>query len=283
MENHPDEWRTRLLGGESDPESMLTMAKILVQAVEWAERGLAKAGTDLLATQASAVQWEQSYHTSPQIITQLLQCLDPAVGGQPPRDESVLGPWVRTTMAQIARLLKKADRITDPKTGLFTEAGLQTKEVKALVATAQEQLTGMLMEFQVMLDTIVALLTWETPMPALLARALAGEETALLRVLSLNPHLVSHPALTRAIQQKIAQRESDFLHDLARVLEQRPSVRKNAAIGFIVLVLWEAGLKRLTSNMMRGFLKAVGVPDLPTHQALERYRERLGLKRYVRE
>ena len=94
MENHPDEWRTRLLGGESDPESMLTMAKILVQAVEWAERGLAKAGTDLLATQASAVQWEQSYHTSPQIITQLLQCLDPAVGGQPPRDESVLGPWV---------------------------------------------------------------------------------------------------------------------------------------------------------------------------------------------
>jgi hypothetical protein len=194
-----------------------------------------------------------------------------------------LGHGFRTTMGQIAKLLKKADRLTDPKTGLFTEAGLQTPELKALVATAQAQLTGMLVELQTTFDTITALLTWGTPMPTLLEQALAGEATALLRVLALNPHLIYRPAITQTIQHKIAQRKSDFLEHLARALAGRPQLRKHAAIGFILLVLWEAGLKRLTSNRLRGFLKAAGVQDLPTHQALERYWERLGLKKYVRE
>ena len=283
MDNHADEWRRRLLVADADPESFLMMAKVLVQTVDLSERGLAKAGTDLLAAQASAVEWEQRYTTSPHVLTSLMQCLDPALSGQPPREEHALGPWVRTTMEKITRLLKKADRITDPKTCLFTEAGLQTKDVKALVAMAQAQLTSMLVELQTTFDTITALLTWEASMPALVAQALAGEETALFRVLSLNPHLIYRPEITRQIQQRIAQRGSDFLHDLARALVHRPQLRKNATIGIILLVLWDAGLKRLTSNQLRGFLKAVGVPDLPDHQALERYRERLGLKKNVRE
>ena len=85
------------------------------------------------------------------------------------------------------------------------------------------------------------------------------------------------------IQQMIAGRESAVLHELARALESRPQLRKNATIGFILLALWDAGLKRLTSNQLRGFLKAVGVQDVPLHQALERYRERLGLKKNVRD
>ena len=45
-------------------------------------------------------------------------------------------------------------------------------------------------------------------------------------------------------------------------------------------MLWDLGLKRLTYNQMRGFLKTVGVSQVPTHAALERYAQRLGLKKY---
>jgi hypothetical protein len=73
------------------------------------------------------------------------------------------------------------------------------------------------------------------------------------------------------------------VRDLATALERRPQLRGNATIGFILLVLWEAGLKKLTSNQLRGFLKAVGIQNVPSHQALERYWERLGLKKYTVE
>ena len=283
MDNQVDEWRRRLLVADADPESFLMMAKVLAQTVEWAERGLAQEGLQRLAAQTTPVDWQQTYQTAPHVLPQLTRCVAPSVSGPIPSEDAALGSWVRATMDQIHRFLQKADRVTDPKTGLFTEAGMQLKEVKALVATAQAQLTSMLVEVQATFDSITALLTWETPMPALMTRALAGEETALLRVLSLNSHLVYRSEIMNRIQQMIAGRESVVLHALARALESRPQLRKNATIGFILLVLWDAGLRRLTSNQLRGFLKAVGVQDLPPHQALERYRERLGLKKNVRD
>jgi hypothetical protein len=51
----------------------------------------------------------------------------------------------------------------------------------------------------------------------------------------------------------------------------------------ILIALWEAGLKKLTYKQIRGFLKEVGLQGLPTHQALERYAQRLGLKKNVIE
>ena len=283
MQNYTEEWRTRLLGREFDPEAFLTMARLMTHTVELAGRGLAQAGRERLAEQASSVDWEQIYNSAPNVLTQLMQCLDPAFGSNPPRDEHELGPWVRTTMGQITQLLKKTDRFTDPKTGLYTEAGLQQKDVKAVVAMAEAKLTGMLVEFQASLDSIVAQLIWGTPMSAVLAQALAGEETALFDVLSLNPHLIYHPKITKQIQDLIVHRGPEVVRDLATALERRPQLRGNATIGFILLVLWEAGLKKLTSNQLRGFLKAVGNQNVPSHQALERYWERLGLKKYVVE
>jgi len=283
MPSYAEEWRTRLLGCEADPEAFLTMAKLMSRTVELAGRGLAQAGRERLATQAPSVDWEHIYNSAPTVLTQLMQCLDPAFGSHAPRDEHELGPWVRTTMAQITHLLKKTDRFTDPKTGLYTEAGLQEKDVKAVVTMAEAKLTGMLVEFRVALDSIVAQLIWGTPMSAVLAQALEGDETALFDVLSLNPHLIYHPKITKQIQDLIAHRGSGVVRDLATALERRPQLRGNATIGFILLVLWEAGLKKLTSNQLRGFLKALGIQNVPSHQALERYWERLGLKKYTVE
>lgn len=283
MPSYAEEWRTRLLGCGADPEAFFTMAKLMSRTVEIAARGLAQPGRERLAEQASSVDWEQIYNSAPNVLTQLMQCLDPAFGSPAPRDEHELGPWVRATMAQITQLLKKTDRITDPKTGLYTEAGLQEKAVKAVVAMAEAQLTEMLGEFQAALDSIVAQLTWGTPMSAVLAQALAGEEAALYQVLSLNSQLIYHPKITKQIQDLIVVRGSGAARDLTAALERRPQLRGSATIGFILLVLWEAGLKKLTSNQLRGFLKAVGIQNVPSHQALERYWERLGLKKYVLE
>jgi hypothetical protein len=44
--------------------------------------------------------------------------------------------------------------------------------------------------------------------------------------------------------------------------------------------LWDLGLKKLTYNQIRGFLKQAGLSQVPTHAALERYAQRLGLKKY---
>jgi hypothetical protein len=55
---------------------------------------------------------------------------------------------------------------------------------------------------------------------------------------------------------------------------------KNAKIGFILAALWEAGLMRLTYRQIRGFLKAAGSRGVPLPQALERYAQRMELKKY---
>jgi hypothetical protein len=70
---------------------------------------------------------------------------------------------------------------------------------------------------------------------------------------------------------------------MAQSLKQEPAPRKHATIGLILAMLWEAGLHRLTYKQIRGFLKSAGLEGLPTAQALERYAQRLGLKKYVRD
>jgi hypothetical protein len=68
--------------------------------------------------------------------------------------------------------------------------------------------------------------------------------------------------------------------DLQKI-RSRPLLPKHAKIGFILSMLWDLGLKRLTYKQIRGFLKTVGVPQAPTHAALERYAQRLGLKKWL--
>ena len=70
-----------------------------------------------------------------------------------------------------------------------------------------------------------------------------------------------------------------FVKDLQQI-GSRPLLSKQAKIGFILSLLWDLGLKKLTYNQIRGFLKQAGLPQVPTHAALERYAQRLGLKKY---
>jgi hypothetical protein len=82
------------------------------------------------------------------------------------------------------------------------------------------------------------------------------------------------------VRAKIEHRDSRFFRRLARALTSELDLPKNGEVGFTVLALWEAGLKKLTSPEIRGFLGAVGIPDVPQVTALERHLQRMGLKKY---
>ena len=81
------------------------------------------------------------------------------------------------------------------------------------------------------------------------------------------------------VQRALTEQNHAFLKDLQKI-GSRPLIPKRAKIGLILSMLWDLGLERLTYNQKRGFLKTVGVSQVPTRAALERYAQRLGLKKY---
>ena len=122
-------------------------------------------------------------------------------------------------------------------------------------------------------------MTWGTTMHKLLTLTEAGDDAALFKVLSVNPLLAYHAGIVRRIQQATAAQEQDFLRKMQRAIAHRPRRHKNAKPGFIMVVLWEAGLKALLYSQIQEFLQAVGLQGVPSALALERYAQRLGLKK----
>ena len=101
----------------------------------------------------------------------------------------------------------------------------------------------------------------------------------MLQVLQVNPRLAQREGISRVVQRALTEANHAFVKDLQKI-GSRPLLPKQAKIGFILSVLWDLGLKELTYNQTRGFLKRAGLSQVPTHDALERYAQRLGLKKY---
>jgi len=137
----------------------------------------------------------------------------------------------------------------------------------------------MRIELKAAVDNLTALLVWGKPMVELLEAAEAGEASAVLQVLQVNPRLAERDGISRVVQRALTEQNQVFVKDLQKI-RSRPLLPKHAKIGFILSMLWDLGLKRLTYKQTRGFLKTVGVPQVPTHAALERYGQRLGLTKY---
>jgi hypothetical protein len=91
--------------------------------------------------------------------------------------------------------------------------------------------------------------------------------------------LAGREGISRVVQRALTEQNHAFVKELQKI-GSRPLPPKHAKIGLILSMLWDLGLRRLTYNQIRGFLKTVGVPQVPTHAALERYAQRLGLKKY---
>ena len=117
-------------------------------------------------------------------------------------------------------------------------------------------------------------------MSELLDAAEAGDASAVLQVLQVNSRLATRDRISRVIQRALTEPNHAFVKDLQKI-GTRPLLPKQAKIGFILSLLWDLGLKRLTYNQIRGFLKQAGLPQVPAHAALERYAQRLGKKNYI--
>jgi hypothetical protein len=183
-------------------------------------------------------------------------------------------------MAKVRGIMERADSMTDQRTWFFTEEAMQTKEVMGVMDCVLPQLGTFLVELKVASDHVLALMTWGTTMRDLLMLVDAADDAALFKVLSVNPLLAYHGGIARRIQQATATQEHYFLRKMQRAIAHRPRSYKNGKPGFIMAVLWEAGLKYLPYSQIHDFLKAVGLRGVPSPLALERYGQRLGLKKY---
>ncbi len=114
-------------------------------------------------------------------------------------------------------------------------------------------------------------------MSELLEAAEAGATSAVLQVLQVNARLAEREGISRVVQRALTESNHAFVRDLQKV-GSRPLLPKQAKIGFILCMLWDLGLKKLTYNQIRGFLKQAGLSQVPTHEALERSAQRLDLK-----
>jgi len=278
-------WRDKILAMGWGPQSFLVMARILDWNVDQLDKPVSSPVKDSLPVDVTRIDWEAAYNASPQLLKEIGRCFDPAFPqDQPPTENKSLGHWLRETMDSTERIMTKAKSRTDLKSGMIPDETVEkNRELKAVVETAKSHLQDLLIEIKVNIDNTRVILTHQKTMTDLLEQARAGDDMALLAALQINRWLTYISWINSRIQKAVAEKEHGFLERLARATEHRQSIQKNAKIWYILTVLWEAGLKKLTYRQIRGFLKEAGLMGVPSTQALERSAERLGLKKYVIE
>jgi hypothetical protein len=279
MNNLPEQWRERLEAEGGDPQFFVLMGQTLGQLMDLADKGLAPAGAQVVKEQAESFDWGKAYHNSLDVLTQVARNFDPTMGAELPSEETAVGPLLRETMDKAKGIMARVDALTDQRTGLFTDEAMQTRELTGVMDCVVPQLGNFLVELKVATDHVLALMTWGTTMHELLVFTEAGDDMALCKVLSVNPLLAYHTGITRRILQAIATQDHRFVRKIQQAIAHRPPRHKNAKAGFIMVVLWEAGLNDLLYSQIHEFLLAVGLHDVPSPQALGRYGLRLKLKK----
>jgi len=278
---HPSEqWRDRLEAKGWKAESLILLARIMAEMVDHsASGGLAPAGERMLTEQTTPIDWAKAYRAAPTFLAGVVTQLDPSITSAPSTDDPLVGAWLRTTLEKVDRLIRRLEHGTDPSTGLLFDEMLPRSEMQRLKREAHAHADEMRIELKAAVDNLTALLVWGKPMSELLEVAEAGDASAVLQVLQVNHRLAGRDGISRMVQRALTEQNHAFLKDLQKI-GSRPLLPKRAKIGLILSVLWDLGLERLTYNQKRGFLKTVGVPQVPTRAALERYAQRLGLKKY---
>lgn len=280
MENQGERWRARLEAQGWKAESLVLLARLSAEMVDHAASGgLAPAGERMLTEQTTPIDWAKAYRAAPTFLAGLVKHFDPTMTLLPPSEEQLVAAWLRTTLEKVDRLFRRLEPMTDAKTGMFSDEVLPRNDMQRLMREAHAHADEMRIELKAAVDNLTAILVWGKPVGELLEAAEGGDASAVLQVLQVNPRLVERLGISRVVQQALKEPNHAFVKDMQRI-GSRPLLPKHAKIGFILSLLWELGLKQLTSKQIRGFLKTVGVPQVPTHTALERYAQRLGLKKY---
>ncbi len=277
-------WRERLVALEWRPDTVLVMARLFHQlAKDLNPAHLTLAGTRLPSDTFKTADWDRAYATLPSVLGHVTAELTPGWSSQAPTQQPGWDGWIRDSLTQIEGTVRRLEAKTDAKTGLFKDEALRETELKTVVARVEQQMDTIVVELKGVADNLASVMQTGSLMSEWLTKARGGNSEALQWVLSLNPWLTYHPDIIPHLQATMAAQDHLELAKLAHVFKQELRTPKHAAIGLILVALWDAGLKRLSYKQLRGFLKAAGLEGLPTAQALERYAQRLGLKKNVRE
>jgi hypothetical protein len=244
---------------------------------------LTVAGARLQSDTFGTADWDRAYATLPTVLGHVTAELTPGWSAPVPTQQPGWDGWVRDSLTQIEATVRRLEAKTDMKTGLFTDEALRGAELKMVVSRVEQQVDVIVVELKAVADNLASVMQTGHLMSEWLTTARRGDTEALRWVLTLNPWLSYHPEITPHLQARMAAQDHTELAKLAQVFKQGTRPPKHAAIGLILVALWDAGLKRLSYKQLRGFFKAAGLEGLPTAQALERYAQRLGLKKYMRE
>jgi len=183
-------------------------------------------------------------------------------------------------MEKVEAVIRKVEGLADPRTGLVREEAVKGDQLREFVETAKADAERLTVEIRAGADDAVAIVLMGRPMRDLILAAKAGDDDALFAAIQINPHVIKIAGINARFLAAVGAGNTVFLQRLQRALRSRLPAAKNARIGFTLAALWEAGLMRLTYRQIRGFLKASGFRAVPPPQALERYAQRMGLKKY---
>ena len=194
----------------------------------------------MLKEQTTPIDWAKAYRAAPTFLTRMVTHLDPSITPVSPSDEQLVGIWLRTTLEKMDRLFRRLEHRTDPETGLLFDNTLSRSEMQRLKREAQAHAGEMRVELKAAIDDFTARLVWGKPMSELLDAAEAGDASAVLQVLQVNPRLAEREGISRVVQRALTETSHAFVKDLQKI-GSHPLLPKQAKIGFILSMLWDLG------------------------------------------
>ncbi|HSL03369.1 MAG TPA: hypothetical protein VK901_07510 [Nitrospiraceae bacterium] len=236
MKNLPEHWRDRLEAEGWKAESLILLARLVAEMVEQAASGgLTPAGERLLSEQTIPIDWAKAYSAAPIFLARIVTHVDPSITPLPPSGDQLFGAWLRTTLEKVDRLVRRLEHRTDPTSGLLLEETLPQSAMQRLKQEAQHHADDMRIELKAAVDNLTSLLVWKKPMGELLEAAEAGDASAVLQVLQVNPRLAEREGISRVVQRALTEQHHAFVKDLRKV-GSRPILPKHAKIGLILSV-----------------------------------------------
>ncbi len=221
----------------------------------------------------AAVDWETLYRLpSSEVSRRILAVLMPgaantgAVSFAGLVDEAEMDRWLREFVRGITRAMNHPESIS-------RAAGEQAAKY------IERTLPQYRVEVRAALDNVAALAFCRVPLALLVEQAQQGDLDALEALLRINAAPETRRWLRdlmgRAVSTGGAQAGARF----HAAFSQGLSVRQNKLLelGALLLLLWP-WLGRLTTNQRRRFLKSLGVPNVPSKEALREYERCLGVK-----
>jgi hypothetical protein len=254
---------------ERVPTELLILGKVCLEIVR-------QALWDPKLRHDTSTDWESQYkNSSATSMAGLFSKLAPDQSNYPttPTDKSDPGwdEWVKEVARSIVRLESETQSCSPRMQAELTEY-------------AREHVSGLRTEIRACLDTVAALVQFQTHPTILIDKARTGDLNALEQLLQINPLLEAQPWARERLADLVRARGFAGSERWRLAISDGLQIRKSKLleIGCILTLLWFM-LCRLTTDQRRGFLKALGMTGVPKKKALREFERRLEVKKKMEQ